>query len=128
VNPKSGKAGSAVGPAGPQKAEEADKAEPGEVAKTKAEQLKTKKGKYGSDKVPPYKPSEDKTSWIEVELVDKQGNPVPGARYEITLPDGKTLAAGTLDKKGYVKISGIDAGQCKIAFPELDADNWIRKS
>ena len=55
-SPKSGKAGSAVSPTEPKAAQEADKANPGEVEKVKAEQIKTKTGKYGSEKIKPHRP------------------------------------------------------------------------
>ena len=130
-SPKSGKAGSVVSPADPKKAEEADKADPGEVDKIKAEQRKTEAGKYGSVKVKPYKPPESteekekKKSWIELELVDEEDQPVTGMSYRITLPDD-TLAEGTLDDKGFARVDGIDPGTCKITFLNLDKDAWER--
>src|SRR5262245_25914609 len=68
--------------------------------------------------------NKDKKSWIEIELVDEAGNPVPGERYRITLPDGKTVDEGTLDEKGCARVECIDSGTCKITFPELDRDAW----
>ncbi len=129
-SPKSGSAGSAVSPADPAEAKEADVADPGKVEEIKAEQRQTKAGKYGSEKVKPYKPpetkeeKEKKKSWIEIELVDEEKNPVPGERYKITLPDGETVAEGTLDDKGFARVEGIEQGSCKITFPELDKDAW----
>lgn len=128
MNPKSGKAGSAVDPTGPDIAEDADVADPGQVAKAKAKQLETKSGKYGSEKLEPFKPTEDdeddeEKSWIEIELVDEEDNPVPGERYKVTLPDGK-VAQGTLDENGFVHIRGIESGTCQITFPNLDKDAW----
>lgn len=130
-SPKDGKAGSPVDPADPQKPEEADKADPGEVEKVKAEQRQTKTGKYGSVPVKPYKAGEEgegagKKSWIEIELVDEQQQPVPGEKYRVTLPDGRTVAEGTLDEKGFARLEGIDPGTCKITFPELDREAWKR--
>src|SRR5262245_36502975 len=122
-SPKSGHAGSAVSPADPQKAEEADKADPGEVEDVKAEQRKTQAGKYGSVKFKPYKKEPKRKSWIEIELVDEEDQPVPGEKYKITLPD-ETVAEGTLDDKGFARVDGIEPGSCKITFPELDKDAW----
>lgn len=125
---KSGKAGSAVAPAAPEEAEEADKTDPGEVEKIKADQRQTQTGKYGSVKTKPFKPpppsEAKKKSWIEIELVDEDSNPVSGESYMITLPDGETVAEGTLDEKGFARIEGIDSGSCKITFPELDKEAW----
>lgn len=129
-SPKSGKAGSCVAPTEPKKAEEADVADPGKVEEIKAEQRKTKAGKYGSAKTTPVKPPESKeekekkSSWIEIEMVDKEDKPVVGLGYRITLSDGKTVAEGTLDDKGYARVSGIEPGNCKVTFPTLDQDAW----
>lgn len=120
-------------PAEPKDAEEADKADPGEVEKIKAEQRQTKTGKYGSVPGKPHKPgqedpgSEKKKSWIEIELVDKQGKPVPGEPYKVTLPDGETVAEGTLDEKGYARVDGIEPGTCKVTFPRLEKQAWKAK-
>lgn len=55
-DPKDGAAGSAVEPAEAQAPELADEADPGKVAEVKAEQIQAAKGKYGAQKVTPYKP------------------------------------------------------------------------
>lgn len=122
---KSGKAGSAVKPVAPKDPFEADKADPGEMAKVKSEQQQSQSGKYGSPKEKPQKKSDDeeKTSWIEIELVDEEGSPVPGEAYKVTLPDG-SVNSGTLDEKGFCRIEGIDPGTCQITFPNLDKDAW----
>jgi len=122
-SPKSGTAGTAVSPADPGEAQDADKADPGEVEQIKAGQIQKQSGKYGSVKIKPYKPDKNKKSWIEIELVDSLGNPVPGAPYELTLPDGST-AAGSLNEKGLVRVEGIPSGNCQITFPEYDGRSW----
>ncbi len=134
MNKKSGTAGSPVSPADPDAAAEADQADPGEVEKIKAEQRKTQTGKYGKVKVKPYKPpgptdpedeKEKKTSWIEIGMVyETNGDPVPGLSYEITLPDGETVASGTLDEKGFARVEGFEPGSCKVSFPDLDKEAW----
>ncbi len=123
-SPKSGSAGSAVSPAAPGAALDADKADPGQVEQIKAQQIQTQSGKYGSVQVKPYKPDPEKKSWIEIKLVDEQGDPVPGEPYSVTLPDGESVAAGTLDDKGFVRIDGIDPGTCQITFPQRDTEAW----
>lgn len=131
--PKSGSAGSVVAPAEPKSALEADKADPGEVEKIKAEQRQTQTGKYGSVKTKPYAPSEGeedqktKVSWIEVQMLNEAGEPVTGMAYRITLPDGETVAEGTLDEKGSARIEGIEPGSCKVTFPDLDQEAWKKK-
>jgi len=119
----SGSAGSAVSPGAPDKAQEADVAEPGETEKIKAEQREKGAGKYGSEPAKPYKKDEEKQSWVEIELVDEDSQPVPGEKYQIQLPDG-SVAEGTLDHKGYARVEGIDPGSCKVTFPNLDKEAW----
>ena len=73
---------------------------------------------------PESEEAKKKKHWIEIELIDDKGKPVPGERYRITLPDGTTLAEGTLDAKGRARVDGIDPGTCKVTFPDLDAPTW----
>ncbi|MBI4583132.1 MAG: hypothetical protein HY717_03825 [Planctomycetes bacterium] len=124
MNPKSGKVGSAVSPAAPSQAAEADVADPGQVAKTKAEQIEAGKGKYGSTPAKPHKPpqseeeKEKKKSWVEIKMVDRDGKPVAGEKYKITLPDG-SVAQGTLSEKGEARLEGIEPGKVTVEFPNL---------
>lgn len=118
--------GTLVSPTEATDAEDADEADPGEIAEIKARQRETESGKYGTAKVTPFKPPEDEekeTTWIEIELVDEDDNPVPSERYEIELPDG-SITRGTLDQKGFARVEGIDPGNCKVTFPELDQECW----
>jgi type VI secretion system secreted protein VgrG len=127
-SPKSGSPGNIVAPAEPAEVEDADSADPGEVEKLKAQQIKSKKGKYGSTPVKPYKASakegaeEDakkSDGWVEIELVDDNGKPVSGERYEIKLPDG-SVASGTTDQNGIARVEGFDPGECQISFPNQE--------
>jgi hypothetical protein len=138
MNKKSGTAGTPVEPTAPVAAHEADVADPGEVDEVKAEQLKTKSGKYGSAKTKPFKPARDEgggasdqpaeddkkeTSWIEFELVGEDDKPIPGEKYRVTLPDG-SVDEGTLGEAGVARVEGFEPGQCEITFPELDQEAW----
>jgi hypothetical protein len=130
ASPKSYKDISAVSPAAPTEANAADTADPGEVTKIKAEQRQTQTGKYGSTPVEFHKASggsttseEQKTSWIEIELVGEDDKPIPSEEYKITLSDGKVIT-GTLDEKGFARRDGIPPGNCKVTFPRLDKDAW----
>jgi type VI secretion system secreted protein VgrG len=132
--PAQGQAGSLVPPMKPKAADEADKADPGEMDKIKQQQIAEGKGKYGLVSLTPHKPPKggeagagEKTHWIEIELVDENGKPVPGEEYKVTLPDGSTVASGTLDAKGKARVEGIDPGSCKVTFPNLDKDSWKSK-
>lgn len=66
---------------------------------------------------------QERTAWIEIELVDEDDQPVPGARYAITLPDG-SVADGTLDAKGFARVEGFEPGSCQVTFPDLDQEAW----
>src|SRR5262245_60501347 len=108
ASPKSGNAGYVVYPIEPKMPYEADYADWGRMAKCKVEQKQGQYGKYGSRQEKPYQrkrrsaipdgsaeseqdyseESTQKSSWIEVELVDEDGKPVPGEPFKITLPDG----------------------------------------
>lgn len=127
MNPKDGKAGKAVAPAAPDQAEEADIADPGKMDELKAEQVKKEEGKYGATQVTPHKPPEEdeaeEKTWIEIEMVDEEDEPVPSEKYKVTLPDD-TVAEGTLDGNGFARIEGIEPGTCKVTFPKLDAEAW----
>jgi uncharacterized protein (DUF2345 family) len=102
----------------------ADNADPGDASPTY-------KNQPPASSAPTHNPSEkenkSKKSWIEIELVDDEDKPVPGEPYRITLPDGSTVAEGTLDEKGRAKINNIDPGTCKVTFPKLHKDAWKPK-
>jgi len=70
--------------------------------------------------------TEKKLSWIEIELVDKEDEPVPSEKYLIHLPDG-TKKESMLDSEGRARVDGIDPGTCNVSFPDRDAKDW-RKS
>ncbi len=127
---KSGEAGTPVTPLEPIKAQPADVADPGEMARIEAQQRQDQCGKYGATPVKGYKPPETeedkqtKKHWISIELKDQDGQPVAGEAYHILLPDGETVADGTLDEKGFARLDGIEAGTCKVSFPNLDKGSW----
>ena len=112
--------------------EDADEADPGEVAEVKAKQKETKSGKYGSVQSPPFKPpkindpevQESERTWIEIELVDENDDPVPGEQFEVELPDGR-VRRGTLDNDGFARVDGFEpGGDCQVSFPRLDQGAW----
>ena len=125
-SPKSGKAGSAVAPAEPRKALEADNAKPG-TGNQGSNGSNGNNGNQGSSQTKSHKADKSKKSWIEIEMVDKKNKPIPGEPYRVTLPDGQTVAEGTLDQKGFARVDGIDPGTCKITFPNLEKQAWKPK-
>lgn len=132
MTPKDGKACTPTEPPEPKDAFEADAAEPGAVSEAKARDLETQSGKYGTAQTKTFKPPEaeeedqEEKTWIEIELHDMDGNPVPGERYKITLPDG-SVTEGTLDGKGFARVDGIDPGNCDVTFPDKDESGWESK-
>lgn len=57
--------------------------------------------------------------YIEINLTDEAGNPVPNEDYVLHLPDG-TEKQGTLDDNGYAKEEGIPPGSTMVEFPNLE--------
>lgn len=72
---------------------------------------------------PVIQPCRDNQHWIEVVLLDKDNEPIPGEHYELRLPD-QSLRKGRLNREGSVKFEGIVAGDASIAFPGIDAQEW----
>lgn len=88
-----------------------------------AEEVEAEKAKQEAKSAPLRAPR--KTSWIEINLRDMEGQPVPGKRYRIKMPDG-SIAEGSLDNFGHAEYFGINPGTCAVSFPDLDADAWER--
>jgi type VI secretion system secreted protein VgrG len=128
----SGPGASPVPPTAPKKAEIADNANPGSLSESyKTQRAALSPVEQASLSAPWHNPKSDenkeKKSWIEIVLEDEAGKPVPGEAYRITLPDGTTLAEGTLDEKGFARVDNIDPGTCKVTFPNLDKEAWEPK-
>lgn len=126
MKPKSGTKLKTVDPAEPKFAEPADLPEPGEVAEIKAKQKQEGKGKYGTQPSQKYVPPDEEEvelTWIEIELQDRVGNPVPGQRFVLTTSDKQEIM-GTLDKDGFARIENIAKGSCKVSFPDYDKAAW----
>ena len=141
-SPLSGSAGSPVSPLSPTDPADADTANPGDVSSTAASPgtLATTSAINASailsspspaSSAPTHNPNapenQDKKHWIEIQLYDDDGNPVTGEPYKVTLPDGTTIADGTLDDKGFARVDNIDPGTCQVTFPNLDKDSWAPK-
>jgi type VI secretion system secreted protein VgrG len=141
-SPLSGSAGSPVSPLSPTDPTDADTANAGQASSTAASPgtLATTSASNVSPIVaspsagssaPTHDPNApenvDKKHYIEIQLYDDDGNPVPGEPYKVTLPDGTTIADGTLDDKGFARVDNIDPGTCQVTFPNLDKDSWAPK-
>jgi len=62
-------------------------------------------------------------TWIQIELVDAAGRPIPNEPYKVELPDGG-IRQGALDAAGRAYIGEIKPGQCRVSFPDIDANEW----
>ncbi len=60
-----------------------------------------------------------KQFWVEIELVDEDGTPVPNEPYWARLSDNREVT-GTLDANGYARHEGIPTGSCLVRFPNRD--------
>lgn len=127
----SGPGASPVPPKAVQLAEIADNAKPGSLGNYKSQRAAMSPAAAAAAEAPSHDPNSEenkqKKAWIEIVLEDEAGKPVPGEAYRITLPDGATLAEGTLDEKGFARVDCIDPGTCKVTFPNLDKDAWEPK-
>jgi hypothetical protein len=76
------------------------------------------------EKPPERMPSEKKEkTWVEIELVDEQGEPIVGEKYRIVLPGG-SVREGYLDARGRARFDDLDPGTCEVCFPDRDAREW----
>jgi type VI secretion system secreted protein VgrG len=137
--PLSGVPGSLVPPLSPADAQEAVKADPGAMAQSDGGSSATAPLRLSGVNIrrsaasgapmhdPNAEENEKKKHWIEIDLVNEAGVPVAGEPYLITLPDGTTVADGTLDQEGWARVDNIDPGTCKVTFPNLDQEAWERK-
>lgn len=76
---------------------------------------------------PPSRLLRTPKTWIEIELIDENGEPVPCEPFRITLPDGRVVR-GLLDSTGRARFGNIDPGTCEVSFPGIDAPEWERAS
>ncbi len=126
-----GPGASPISPTKPKVAEIADDSKPGSKNTYENQRAVMPPSELAALNAPWHDPNseenKDKKHWIAIKLEDEEGKPVPGEQYRITLPDGETLAEGSLDEKGEAKVENIDAGNCKVTFPNLDKEAWHPK-
>lgn len=60
---------------------------------------------------------------LEIELLDEDGNPASFQKYEVELPDG-SIRKGVLGRDGKALILGVEPGDCKVMFPDINEDEW----
>lgn len=57
-------------------------------------------------------------AFVELEVVDLGGNPVPSEAFELDLPHGVTRT-GRLDARGRVRLEGLPPGECTLRLPDV---------
>ena len=75
---------------------------------------------------PDAEENKDKTHWIELELTDESGAPMPFEFCQITLPNGR-ITTGYTDKNGLCRLDKIDPGNCKVSWIAFDKDAIEKK-
>jgi hypothetical protein len=70
------------------------------------------------------RPARTELTWIEIQLIGEDNQPIPGERYRIELTDG-SVREGRLNEEGLARVDGIDPGQCQVTFPALDEEAWV---
>jgi hypothetical protein len=70
-------------------------------------------------------PCPEKLTWIEISLMDAEGNMVPNEPYRIIDPSN-SKHEGRLDGNGHARVDNIKPGTCQITFPKRDQEAWDR--
>ncbi len=79
----------------------------------------------GTEFPPEEIPEPEEKTWLKVQLVDSEGNPVPSEPYRVTGPSDKVYE-GTTDANGMVELYDLPEGEYDVTFPELDDSAWER--
>lgn len=65
----------------------------------------------------------DATDVVQFALVDRDGQPVPGEPYTVSL-GGNVVAEGVLDGRGQGRVPVSEAEEHQLRFPNLDDEQW----
>jgi hypothetical protein len=72
-------------------------------------------------------PEPEPTEWIEIEVVDQKGKPIPNVDYRIECADGR-VRTGTTNLSGLAREEGLHGGDCKVSFPRVHGPDWSKLS
>jgi hypothetical protein len=78
----------------------------------------------GGPAAPPGKSSKglhEGKDWIEIEMVDLEGEVVAREDYSVTTPTGRKVDGHGL-LGGIVEFNGLAKGECQVVFPGIDAN------
>lgn len=64
----------------------------------------------------PQRKTRKRDAWIEVQLLNAAGDPVPDAPFRIALPSSR-VQKGTTNPDGVARVEEIRAGTCQVSFP-----------
>ena len=62
-------------------------------------------------------------AFVEIELKDQEGEPVPNAWFKVEFPDG-TVKEGRTGRAGKAWVPGPKEGTVKVSFPGIDGGSW----
>jgi hypothetical protein len=79
--------------------------------------VKVEKHEYGKEQESGLLRFKD---YLELELLDSDGQPIPDVEYVVRLPDGEEMR-GRLDSSGRARLNDIPPGACQVDF-ELPSD------
>ena len=66
------------------------------------------------------------SSWVRIELLDDDDEPVAGAAYRVEASDGEVFE-GRTGADGGATISGMKpGGPVKVTFPDYDQSYWTK--
>lgn len=68
-------------------------------------------------------PAATGTTWVEVEVVDNDGKPLPYQKVRVT-DGGGTERIAYSDAKGVARVDGMAKGECKVTLADLDRSSW----
>lgn len=66
--------------------------------------------------------------WIRLEMKTQDDEPCPGIGYVLTPKSGGDPITGTLDVNGEAFIAGLSPDEYEVTYPELDDDEYEKKS
>ncbi|MCK4660090.1 MAG: type VI secretion system tip protein VgrG [Phycisphaerae bacterium] len=73
----------------------------------------------------PEEREQEETTYVDLLLVDEDGDPIPGEKYRVVDSKGK-VKEGSLDANGRAHVTGISPGNCDITYPNMDMSAWKR--
>ena len=65
---------------------------------------------------------EPELTWIEIQIVDEDGNPLVGETYEFSKTDGAVAKGST--SGAALRGEQIPPGKCKLKLPDLHKNGW----